>query len=229
MKGFHHNEEELFRQERDIMVRRQLAARGIRDSAVLTAMLNIPRHLFVPPNNISEAYADRALPIHAGQTISQPFIVAYMLQALQLNATDRVLEIGTGSGYAAALLSQLASEVYTIERIPELALEARERIQTLGFTNTHVYLDDGSIGLPSQAPFDAILVSAAAPQVPQPLREQLAEGGRMVIPVGGRNEQVLMGITYNKQHYTSKTLCAVRFVPLLGLHAWEINQSSDHS
>lgn len=228
MKGFHHNEKQFW-QERDSMVRTQLITRGIRDTAVLTAMLNIPRHLFVPPNHISEAYADRALSINAGQTISQPFIVAYMLQALQLSTSDRVLEIGTGSGYAAALLSQLATEVYTIERIPELALEARARFQALGFTNIHVYLEDGSIGLPAQAPFDAILVSAAAPQVPQPLREQLAEGGRMVIPVGGRNDQMLMGVTHNKQHYTSKTLCAVRFVPLLGLHAWEVNESTDHS
>lgn len=227
MKAIQYPQQDATRQAREAMVHDQLIARGIRDSAVLKAMQSIPRHLFVPQASLSEAYADRALPINAGQTISQPFIVAYMLQALQLKPDDYVLEIGSGSGYAAALLSQLTSHVYTIERIPELASEARDRLHALGLRNITVYQDDGTVGLPRYAPYNAILVSAASPNIPQPLQDQLAEGGRMLIPIGSRQEQVLMGVTRFEQQIKTEPLCAVRFVPLLGAYAWATNENGE--
>lgn len=206
--------------ERDAMVREQLAAREITDRAVLKAMAAVPRHRFIPQAIVDQAYADSALPIGEGQTISQPFIVAFMAQALELTGVERVLEIGTGSGYAAAVLSLLAAEVYTVERIPSLAHAAQALLQELGYTNVHVFADDGTVGLPAYAPYDAIAVPAASPWVPQPLRDQLAEGGRLVIPVGGRGEQLL--IRQRRQDHTLRTerLSSVRFVPLLGAHAW---------
>ena len=211
--------------ERDEMLHSQLASRDISDERVLQAMASVPRHLFVPEALQAEAYADRALPIGDDQTISQPFMVASMAQALELTPTDRVLEIGTGSGYAAAVLSQLAGEVYTVERIPGLAHEAEQRLQALGYTNIHVIVDDGSAGLPAYAPYDAIVVAAAAPWVPQPLREQLAEGGRIIIPIGGRDEQVLIRVRKQNHILHSERLFGVRFVPLLGNHAWETDAS----
>jgi protein-L-isoaspartate(D-aspartate) O-methyltransferase len=210
-----------FQSEREAMVHSQLAAREITDPAVLRAMATVPRHRFVPPALWEQAYEDRALPIGEGQTISQPYIVALMAQALEITRTDRVLEIGTGSGYAAAVLSMLASEVYTVERLPTLAADAEARLGELGFRNIHVFVDDGSAGLPAYAPFDAIVVPAASPWVPQPLREQLAEGGRLVIPVGGRSEQMLIRLRKRDHTIRSETIGNVRFVPLLGAHAWE--------
>ncbi len=207
--------------ERNAMVRAQLVQRGITDSRVLDAMATVPRHLFVPPEARAQAYGDRALPISEGQTISQPYIVALMAQALSLRPGDRVLEVGAGSGYAAAVLSRLASEVYTIERWPALAETAERCLHDLGYMNVHVFHGDGTAGLPAYAPFDAVVVSAASPWVPRPLREQLGEGGRLVIPVGGRNEQILLRLTRTDHRTHTARLGEVRFVPLIGEHAWE--------
>jgi protein-L-isoaspartate(D-aspartate) O-methyltransferase len=207
--------------ERRAMVRSQLEHRGINDRRVLDTMANVPRHLFVPPEIRAEAYHDCALPISEGQTISQPFIVALMAQVLHLNGNERVLEIGTGSGYAAAVLSRLAAEVYTIERSPPLAAAAEQRLRDLGYTNVHVSVGDGTTGLPEYAPFDGIAVAAAAPWVPKPLRDQLGEGGRLVIPVGGRDEQLLLLLTRTGHVIRTERLSGVRFVPLVGAHAWE--------
>ncbi len=213
--------------ERNAMVRAQLVQRGITDSRVLDAMATVPRHLFVPPEARAQAYGDRALPISQGQTISQPYIVALMAQALSLRPGDRVLEVGAGSGYAAAVLSRLAGEVYTIERWPALAEAAERSLHDLGYTNVHVFHGDGTAGLPAYAPFDAIVVSAAAPWVPRPLREQLGEGGRLVIPVGGRNEQILLRLTRTDHRTQTERLGEVRFVPLIGEHAWDPAEPED--
>jgi protein-L-isoaspartate(D-aspartate) O-methyltransferase len=207
--------------ERQAMVRAQLARRGITDSRVLDAMATVPRHLFVPPEVRAQAYGDRALPIDEGQTISQPYIVALMAQALCLTKRDRVLEIGAGSGYAAAVLSLLAGEVYAVERWPALAESAERRLRDLGYANVQIFSGDGTAGLPAYAPFDAIVVSAASPWVPLPLRDQLGEGGRMVIPVGGRNEQYMLRLTRDNHQVRTERLGDVRFVPLIGEHAWE--------
>jgi protein-L-isoaspartate(D-aspartate) O-methyltransferase len=207
--------------ERFAMVRAQLEQRGIADGRVLDAMATVPRHLFVPQEARAQAYGDRALPIDEGQTISQPYVVALMAQALQLTRSDRVLEIGAGSGYAAAVLSLLAGEVYAVERWPTLAETAERRLRDLGYANVHVFAGDGTAGLPAYAPFDGIVVSAAAPWVPLPLREQLGEGGRLVIPVGGRNEQFLLRLTRTNHQIRTERLGEVRFVPLIGDHAWE--------
>ncbi len=215
--------------ERAAMVRAQLEQRGIHDSRVLEAMAAVPRHLFVPEEARAQAYGDHALPISEGQTISQPFIVALMAQTLCLTRRDRLLEIGAGSGYAAAVLSLLAGEVYAIERRPSLAQSAEARLHELGYTNVHIFIGDGTAGLPAYAPFDAIVVSAAAPWVPQPLREQLAEDGRMVIPVGGRNEQFLLRVTRKHHQINTERLGEVRFVPLIGDHAWEPTAGEPHS
>jgi protein-L-isoaspartate(D-aspartate) O-methyltransferase len=208
-------------EERQAMVHTQLACRGISDERVLEAMARVPRHLFVPEEWREYAYQDRALPIEEGQTISQPFIVALMAQSLALRGDERVLEIGAGSGYAAAVLSLLAAEVYTVERWPTLAEAAERRLLELGYTNTHVYVGDGTAGLPAYAPFDGIVVAAAAPWAPKPLREQLSDGGRLVIPVGGRDEQLLLRLTRSGTLVRTERLSGVRFVPLIGMHAWE--------
>src|SRR5262245_44204306 len=207
--------------ERQAMVRTQLAGRGIVDARVLDAMARVPRHLFVPKGLRAHAYQDRALPIEEQQTISQPFIVALMAQALALRGDERVLEIGAGSGYAAAVLSLLSAEVYTIERWPALADAAEQRLHALGYANAHGFVGDGTAGLPEHAPFDGIVVAAAAPWAPRPLREQLADGGRLVIPVGGRDEQLMLRLTRYGDEIRTEQLSGVRFVPLIGAHAWE--------
>jgi protein-L-isoaspartate(D-aspartate) O-methyltransferase len=208
-------------QKRQHMVRTQLRRRGISDAGVLQAMSAVPRHLFLPESVRAHAYEDRALPLEEGQTISQPFIVALMAQALQLQGHERVLEIGTGSGYAAAVLSHLSAEVYTVETVPTLTETARVRLAELGYGNVHVQQGDGTVGLPEHAPFDGIVVAAASPWVPHPLRQQLAVGGRLVIPVGGRDDQMLLRLTRSKQEVQVERLSGVRFVPLLGEHAWK--------
>jgi protein-L-isoaspartate(D-aspartate) O-methyltransferase len=207
--------------ERAAMVRAQLERRGIHDQRVLDAMGRVPRHLFVPAEARAQAYQDRALPISDGQTISQPYVVALMAQSLELEGDERVLEIGTGSGYAAAVISLLAGEVFSVEHHPALASAAEERLHELGYRNVAVITADGTVGLPAYAPFDAISVAAAAPWVPRPLREQLGSGGRLVIPVGGRNEQILLRLTRDGTDIRIDRLCGVRFVPLVGPHAWE--------
>jgi protein-L-isoaspartate(D-aspartate) O-methyltransferase len=200
---------------RQLMVESQLRARGISDTRVLDAMLRVPRHEFVPAPYRAQAYEDHPLPIGDDQTISQPYIVAIMLEYLQLMPTDKVLEVGTGSGYATALLAELSGEVFSIERHPALAQKAREVLGTLGYKNVQIFTGDGTLGLPAPAPFDAILVSVAAPDLPQPLIAQLSDSGRMIIPVGTDDSQQLQFIRMvdGNPVVTSREL--VRFVPLV--------------
>lgn len=203
------------------MVEEQLRSRGIHDERVLAAMAKVPREAFLSAEDAFNAYGDFPLSIGAGQTISQPYIVAAMLEKLELRPADRVLEVGTGTGYEAAILAEVAAEVWTVERQSQLAEKARYILNTLGYGNVHVVLGDGSRGLPEQPPFDKILVAAAAPRVPEPLLKQLADGGRMVVPVGGRNEQQLQILRRagDEVAVTSEDLC--RFVPLVGEQGWE--------
>jgi len=206
---------------RDEMIEKQLRRRGIHDAAVLAAMAAVPRHEFVSEDVRAHAYDDLPLPIGSGQTISQPYIVAAMTAALHLRPGDRVLEIGTGCGYHAAVLSRLAKEVFTIERRPELASSASATLARLGYSNAHVHCGDGTLGLPELAPFDAILVAAAAPAVPKPLLAQLAEGGRIILPVGDTQHQELQLIEKRGGAFPMKMLEGCRFVPLLGYHGWQ--------
>lgn len=207
--------------QRAEMIEKQLRRRGIEDRAVLAAMFDVPRHEFLAEELRSRAYEDSALPIGSGQTISQPYIVAAMTSALRLPLTERALEIGTGTGYQAAVLSLLAKEVFTIERRPELASAAAKRLADLGYHNVHVHCGDGTLGLPEFAPFDAILVAAAAPAAPQPLLAQLAESGRMIIPVGDEDNQELRLIEKHAGAFSTKILEGCRFVPLVGHHGWQ--------
>lgn len=207
--------------QRAEMVEKQLRQRGIEDNCVLGAMLVVPRHEFVAEELRARAYEDVPLPIGSGQTISQPYIVGAMTAALRPRPTDRALEIGTGCGYQAAVLSLLAKEVFTIERRPELASAASEKLERLGYLNVHVHCGDGTLGLPECATFDAILVAAAAPAAPQPLLAQLAEGGRMIIPVGDAENQELQLIEKRAGKLFTKMLEGCRFVPLVGYHAWQ--------
>ena len=202
------------------MVARQIRSRGITSSRVLEAMASVPRHEFVPSEALASAYSDEALPIGCGQTISQPFMVAAMTDALQLSGTERVLEIGGGCGYQAAVLSLLAQDVVVVELQPALAGASRERLTRLGYTKARVEEGDGSLGWPAGAPYDAILVSAAAPAIPPPLIEQLSDDGRLVIPVGGSDQQNLLRIVKRAGGLAQESLYACRFVPLLGRHGW---------
>jgi protein-L-isoaspartate(D-aspartate) O-methyltransferase len=207
-------------QLRDRMVRDQIEARGVRDPRVLAAMRRVPREAFVP--DPSRAHADRPLPIGEGQTISQPYIVALMTEALELGPRDRVLEVGTGSGYGAAVLAEIADEVLTIERNPRLAAGAAARLRDLGCANVRVVVGDGSLGWPALAPFDAIVVTAAGPAIPPSLRRQLALGGRLVMPVGGRRrDQRLIRERRRGEHaFERESLGEVAFVPLVGEEGW---------
>lgn len=204
------------------MIREHLLGRGIRDQAVIRAMREVPREKFVAEELAEFAYEDHPLDIAEGQTISQPYIVAYMTEALELSATDRVLEIGTGCGYAAAVLSRIVAKVYTVERLAGLANSARQRLARLGYTNIVVHEGDGTLGWPDHAPYDAIVVTAGAPHVPKTLREQLVTGGRLVIPVGPSSYfQMLIRVRrVNEHEYRSEDLCGVRFVPLVGADGW---------
>jgi protein-L-isoaspartate(D-aspartate) O-methyltransferase len=208
--------------EREAMIRHQLADRGIRDPGVLRAMREVPRHLFVPDSLRHRAYEDGPLAIGEGQTISQPFVVAKMIEALRLAPTDRVLEVGAGSGYAAAVLSRIASQVLAVERHPSLRLEAAERLERLGYANVRIGDVGPVLGWPEEAPFDAILVSAGGPRVPAALRDQLLVGGRMVIPVGDHTDhQRLLRVTRVSEHdWVEEPFGAVSFVPLIGPDAW---------
>lgn len=215
--------------QREEMVDLQLRARGIRSEAVLEAMGTVAREAFVPPEFRSIAYEDRPLDIGLGQTISQPLMVATMTEALDLSGDpeqgERVLEIGTGSGYAAAVLGAMAAEVFTIERHGELARRAEAILHTEGYDNVHVIVGDGTLGLPEEAPFDAIVVTAGGPAVPESLRQQLKVGGRLVIPVGASHTlQDLLKITRTSEYeFDEEILCAVRFVPLIGAEGWQDN------
>ena len=197
------------------MVVEQLERRGIQDPRVLEAMEWVPRHEFVPRDLLDMAYDDRALPIGHEQTISQPYTVGFMCQEARVVADDKVLEIGTGSGYGAALLSLLAREVYTVERIEVLYRSARERLARLGYKNVHCHLDDGTLGLPSEAPFDAIIVAAGAESLPDAFQEQLAEGGRLIIPIGPLAHQQMIRLTRRGNDFIREDLGSFGFVPLV--------------
>jgi protein-L-isoaspartate(D-aspartate) O-methyltransferase len=206
---------------REAMVANQLETRGVRDPRVLAAMRAVPRHRFVPAYQAGAAYRDSPLPIGQGQTISQPYIVALMSEMLELEGDERVLEIGTGSGYQAAILGQLAAEVISVERFASLAQEARGRLAELGYDNVRVEVGDGSLGWPEGAPYDAIIVTAASPGVPPPLEEQLAEGGRLVVPAGQRWTQSLVRVRRKGGRLRRETSIGVAFVPLIGEHGWQ--------
>lgn len=207
---------ERFAVERQQMVASQLRARGIRDQRVLAAMAKVPRHEFVDEGYREQAYEDHPIPIDEGQTLSQPYIVAIMLEAAALEPSDKVLEIGTGSGYQTALLAELAAQVYSIERHASLAESAEATLARLGYTNVKVFVGDGSQGMPEQAPFDAIVVSAAAPHIPKSLFEQLKDGGRMVIPVGPAHAQELQLVRKRNGQPAVTVVEGCRFVPLIG-------------
>ena len=219
-------EGDTYAEARRRMVTEQLSSRDIRSPRVLAAMLDIPRHRFVPEDERDLAYADTPLPIGYRQTISQPYIVALMSQLLNLSGAERVLEIGTGSGYQAAILAALAGQVYTIERIPELCRQARSVLADLGLENVTIVEGDGTRGLPEHAPFQGIMVTAASPGVPEPLKEQLAEGGQLVLPVGGRGGQMLERWRRSGDRFDREQIAPVAFVPLIGAHGWSSEGST---
>jgi protein-L-isoaspartate(D-aspartate) O-methyltransferase len=201
-------------EQRERMVDRQIERRGIENPRVLEALRDVKRHLFVPPNEVTSAYEDHPLPIGHGQTISQPYIVALMTEAIDPQPEDRVLEVGTGSGYQAAVLSKLVKEVYSIEIVEPLGKSAAERLQKLGYENVTVRIGDGYQGWPEKAPFDAIVVTAAPPEVPQALVDQLAEGGCMVVPVGTAFQELML-VEKKKGEVKKRVITAVRFVPMV--------------
>jgi protein-L-isoaspartate(D-aspartate) O-methyltransferase len=207
-------------EERLRMVDTQIAARGVKDERVLSVMRLLPRHLFVPAAYRDVAYSDCPLPIGKGQTISQPYIVAVMTELLAIQPEDRVLEIGAGSGYQAAILGRLAKSVISIERIPDVAEMARENLARLEISNVKIVIGDGTLGYPEQSPYNAVLITAATPDVPPPLIEQIAEEGRLVAPVGSRDLQELVRITKRKDQIIREFFGGVVFVPLLGRHGW---------
>jgi protein-L-isoaspartate(D-aspartate) O-methyltransferase len=203
------------------MVEDQVQARGVKDPRVIDAMLRVPRHLFVPEALAAQAYSDFPLPIGERQTISQPYMVAVMSEALQLKGSEKVLEIGTGSGYQAAVLALLARQVFSLERIPALARQARRTLDSCGFARVNVRVTDGTFGWEDEAPFEGIIVTAGAPAVPQPYRDQLAIGGRLVIPVGDRISQILVRVTrLGERNFREERLFGCRFVPLVGDLGW---------
>lgn len=210
-----------FERERMQMVKEQIERRGLRDRRLLTAFETVPRHLFVPEEYRYAAYEDGPLPIGFGQTISQPYIVALMTDMLRLKGNERVLEVGTGSGYQAAILSMMTEEVHTVEIIPELATRADKLLKKLGMCNLHLHLGDGSLGWSEAMPYQGILVAAAAPQVPKTLLNQLEDGGRLVLPVGARGMQILEIWEKRGDEFDCKSETAVAFVPLRGEQGWD--------
>jgi protein-L-isoaspartate(D-aspartate) O-methyltransferase len=211
---------DLFGTGRRAMVETQIRKRGVASARVLEAMSTVPRHEFVSAEFQNDAYADKPLPIGEGQTISQPYMVAAMTEALELTGSERVLEIGTGSGYQAAILSRLVSQVISVENHTSLALSAQERLSRLGYANVHVHNGDGSAGLPDAAPYDSILVTAGAPEIPLVFAHQLREGGRIVIPVGDRENQELVSAQKKNGELQSRVLFPCKFVLLLGRYGW---------
>jgi protein-L-isoaspartate(D-aspartate) O-methyltransferase len=213
--------EDLRTEERLRMVRDQIEARGVEDRRVLDSMREIPRHLFIPAELQAAAYHDRPLPIGSGQTISQPYIVGVMTSLLELNEDDTVLEIGAGSGYQAAILSKLARTVVTVERLPEIAEKAKDLLYRLGVFNVKVIEGDGTLGYAPDAPYDGIIITAASPDIPEPLIDQLADEGRLVAPVGSRDLQQLVRITKQGARISRENFGGVVFVPLLGRYGWQ--------
>jgi protein-L-isoaspartate(D-aspartate) O-methyltransferase len=210
-----------FQKARDRMIEHQLVTRGIHDVRVIEAMRKVPRHLFVDEALQDQSYSDHPLPIGEKQTISQPYIVALMTESLGLQGREKVLEIGTGSGYQAAILAELAGRVFSIERYPNLAYRSNQILQKLGYKNVIVRVADGTLGWPDEAPFDGIVVTAGTPKVPQPLVDQLSVGGRMVIPVGDRLSQELVLVERGREGIRKTNLGGVRFVDLVGKWGWE--------
>jgi protein-L-isoaspartate(D-aspartate) O-methyltransferase len=209
------SEESALAKARDAMVASQIIARGVKDPLTLAALRQVPRHLFVAPEQVKEAYADHPLPIGHGQTISQPYIVAFMTESLGLKGGETVLEVGSGCGYQAAVLARIAKRVFGIEIVEPLARESKERLARLGFANVEIRAGDGYAGWPEHAPFDAIMVSAAAPRVPERLKEQLKDGGRLILPVG-EYVQHLKIVTRRGTKFEERDLLAVQFVPMTG-------------
>ncbi len=214
-KVFSPSDEQQFLRLRERMVSEQLQARDVQDARVLAAMRKVLRHRFVPSDLANSAYEDNPLPLMLGQTISQPYIVGYMTQALEIHGSERVLEIGTGSGYQAAVLAELVPEVYTIEILPDLLAKAASTLVALGYKNIHLRCGDGYMGWPEAAPFDRIIVTAAPDHIPQPLIDQLKPGGKMIIPVGS-GDQDLVVIEKNQQGFSRRSTIPVRFVPMTG-------------
>ncbi len=214
--------EDPYREARLAMVERQIKARGVKNPLVLKAMQEVPRHEFIPEGSRKQAYADRPLPIGRGQTISQPYIVAYMTQLLRLCGGENVLELGTGCGYQAAILAHIARMVYSIELYPELAEQARQNLDRLGYHNVEITCGDGTLGWPEHAPFDGIIATASGPSVPEPLKEQLAVGGRLVMPIGEyRFGQYVVRVTRGGgDNFHMERLLDVAFVPLVGKYGW---------
>jgi protein-L-isoaspartate(D-aspartate) O-methyltransferase len=213
-----------YERQREEMVRHQIEARGIKDPLVLTAFRTVPRHLFVSEALRDQAYGDYPLPIGEQQTISQPYIVAEMTEALELHKDDRVLEIGTGSGYQAVILAEIVYRVYTIERIRSLYIQTRKLLDKLHYHNIIMRCSDGTAGWKDESPFDAIIVTAGAPDIPEKLLEQLAEGGRMVVPVGNQHSQDLIKVVKDKKGFHKSNLGGCRFVKLIGEHGWKENK-----
>ena len=210
-----------YEKEREHMVKSQLARRGIKDQRVLEAMRRVPRHLFIPEGTRNLAYCDGPLPIGHWQTISQPYIVALMTEILALEGQERVLEVGTGSGYQAAILSRLVRQVYSVERHAALAQQAEKLFAQLGYDNIIVRVGNGTLGWPEHSPYEAIIITAAAPDVPRPLTDQLADGGRLVAPVGSQWSQVLVKVRHQGDLLIRERRTAVAFVPLVGKYGWE--------
>ncbi|NQT95708.1 MAG: protein-L-isoaspartate(D-aspartate) O-methyltransferase [Candidatus Omnitrophica bacterium] len=210
-----------FEKQREAMVNEQLISRGITNKRVLAAFRKVPRDKFVPEEYINEAYADFPIPIGSGQTISQPFMVALMTELLELKAQDKVLEVGTGSGYQTAILAQLCAQVYTIDRVELLAHQAKKLLGELGYENIEVVSGDGSCGLEEHAPYNGIIVTCGAPSIPEPLKEQLAEGGNLVAPVGGNFSQVLTVVKKKATGFKVEENCSCIFVPLIGKYGWQ--------
>jgi len=208
---------EDFEAQRERMVEVQIKARGVKEERVLEAMRKVPRHAFVPEDMKSYAYQDEPLPIGEGQTISQPYIVAYMTEVLKLRADERILEVGTGSGYQTAILAELAKEVYTVEIIGTLSFRAQEVLRELGYQNIFFKIGDGTLGWKEYAPYDSIMVTAAPPSVPKALQDQLRVSGKMIIPVGSEFQELML-IIREKKNYKKKRLLPVRFVPLISVH-----------
>jgi protein-L-isoaspartate(D-aspartate) O-methyltransferase len=210
-----------YQSQRERMVRDQIQRRGLRDERVLAAMCAVPRHIFLSEMERASAYDDTPLPIGCHQTISQPYIVAYMTEALALQGTEKVLEIGTGSGYQTAILACLSHSVTSVERMGDLAERAQKTLRELKIDNVEIVTGDGTIGCPEQAPFDAVVITAGTPEVPRPLLDQLAPGGRLIAPVGGRSMQELELWTRSLSNFDTRRLIAVVFVPLIGAYGWK--------
>ncbi|MEW6068588.1 MAG: protein-L-isoaspartate(D-aspartate) O-methyltransferase [Nitrospirota bacterium] len=215
-----------FKELREFMVKTQLVPRGIKDERVLNAMRKVPRHIFVAEHIQHKAYDDTALSIGESQTISQPYMVAVMTELLEIKGNERVLEVGTGSGYQVAILAELAKEVYSVERIAALSKKAEEKIRSLGYNNTYFKVGDGTLGWPEQAPFDRIIITAGTPKIPEPITGQLSEGGLIIAPVGDRFSQQILKLKKSQGKFSETFHTPCVFVPLIGKYGWEEDKNN---